>query len=659
MGRPQSVQAALKCEFQHFVPQLSWVVALTEPRTSPTAYNAYSFFQYYTNLANNDGSGGCVTVVNNSTRTLSPLDVPTIALSTTVYQVVTGGALDATNLATLSLGDFGYQTFPAEFHQYILSNSDLIASYPFLENCTRNRRALIPTAQVTVSSLTTSTYNTVTRSGRFTASSAVPGSTMTAPAAPSTATTPASSSTTTTPKQADSSSSSNAPVEISISSPVSRSSSVVSNTLGIPANPSNGPQQSQPAISNPANDVSHSSAPPGLQNVSSSSSVPLNPPDTASRGTNPPAVVIEGQSLTADLASNYHIGTQTLIPGGPPITVNNVHYSLAPSATALISDGSTVAIPSPSIGSLDARPSIITIGHQGHTANSASQYVVGTQTLAPGGQAITVNNVPYSLAPSATALISGSSTIALALGPSHVLPEITIGGITYTADSVSQYIIETQTLIPGASAITVAGIPYSLAPSASALISGSVTVPLASGPLRTLPPVTIDGTTYTANSASQYIVGTQTLIPNGGSITANSTPYAVSLGPSAEGLIVGTSISLVPTASYPTRQPPSYVISGQTLTPGSEITVGGTKISLGAQGTDVVVGGTTEAVGVGGIIMSAFGPGPTAPNGNGSNGVVQFTGKASGKRTPGTWVICRRVIFGFLIWMPLSWLNLG
>lgn len=352
----------------------------------------------------------------------------------------------------------------------------------------------------------------------------------------------------------------------------------------------------------------------------------------------PPVLSIAGFAATADSNSNYHVGAQTLAPGSVGITVNGVLYSLAPSATALVSGSSTIALNS----AKDKLPSL-TIAGATVTANSASNYIIGTQTLVPGAPGITVNGALYSLAPSATALVSGSSTIPLTSGSSDLPNSITIGGSTYTANSASQYIIGSQTLVPGGHPITVSGATYSLSPSATALISNGITVPI---PLRTSLPfvITIDGTGYRGNSDSGYVIGSQTLFPNGSPISINATPYSFSLGSSGGALIIGTSTSFLFSAqatqppqvitlgsSLYTENPSSgFIIGEQTLAPGSAITVDGTAISLGAEGTNLVVGSTTESINLGSLILSAFGGEPTDAAGNPSGGdVAGFTGEAN------------------------------
>ena len=382
------------------------------------------------------------------------------------------------------------------------------------------------------------------------------------------------------------------------------------------------------------NGVLYSLAPSATALVSGSSTITLN-----SAKDKLPSLTIAGVTVTANSASNYIIGTQTLVPGAPSITVNGALYSLAPSATALVSGSSTIPLTS---GSSDL-PNAVTIGGSTYTANSASQYIIGSQTLIPGGPGISVNGVSYSLAPSATALVSGSSTIPLTSGSSDLPNAVTIGGSTYTANSASQYIIGSQTLVPGGHPITVSGATYSLSPSATALISNGITVPIP--PRTSLPSViTIDGTGYWENSDSGYVIGSQTLFPNGSPITINATPYSFSLGSSGGALIIGTSTSFLFSAqatqppqvitlgsSLYTENPSSeFIIGEQTLAPGSAITVDGTVISLGAEGTNLVVGSTTESINLGSLILGAFGGEPTDAAGNLSRGdIAGFTGEAN------------------------------
>ncbi|KAK4897698.1 hypothetical protein LTR27_004470 [Elasticomyces elasticus] len=107
---------------------------------------------------------------------------------------------------------------------------------------------------------------------------------------------------------------------------------------------------------------------------------------------------------------------------------------------------------------------------------SASKYVIGTQTLIPGGSTITVSGTPYSLASSPSELIFGSSTTKLAgYAATPSLPPIPIGSSTVTAVGNSEYVLGSRTLVPGGPGVNIAGTLYSLDPGATELVAGTVT----------------------------------------------------------------------------------------------------------------------------------------------------------------------------------------
>ncbi|MCJ1230625.1 hypothetical protein MMC12_007299 [Toensbergia leucococca] len=251
-----------------------------------------------------------------------------------------------------------------------------------------------------------------------------------------------------------------------------------------------------------------------------------------------PPLTIAGSTITPNAASQYLVGSQTLIPGAAAITVSGSVVSLAPSASALVVDGSTQAV----LPTGQLSP-ILTIANSAVTPNAAGQYVVESQTLNPGS-AITVSGNTISLAPSASAVIINGVTSAINVIPTS--PAIlTIGGAAITPNLAGQYIVGGQTLSPGGSAITVFSTTISLAPSASAIVFNGITSLVSSTPIL-LPPITLAGSTITPNAAGQYIVGSQTLTP-GSAITISGT--VVSLAPGASDVVVGSSTEALPTSS--------------------------------------------------------------------------------------------------------------
>ena len=321
-----------------------------------------------------------------------------------------------------------------------------------------------------------------------------------------------------------------------------------------------------------------------------------------------PAVLsVGGSTITANSASAFVIGSQTLTPGGI-ITVSGTPVSLAPSASFALVGGSTQVLQTtPTPG-----PAILTLGGATITANSASAFVIGTQTLTPGG-VINISGTPISLAPSASFAVIAGSTQLLPHAPTSGPAVLSFDGATITANSASAFVIGSQTLTPGG-VITVSGTPVSLGASASyAVIAGSTQMlPHLATPAPAVLPFA--GSSITANAASDFVIGTQTLTP-GGVITVSGTPISLPVGGSyvVEGTSTiplatappGPEAFTFAGQTYTANSASDFVIAGQTLVPGGVITVSGTPISLAATPTDVVIGTSTQ--GLGNFIISGIG----------------------------------------------------
>ncbi|MCJ1252994.1 hypothetical protein MMC24_000801 [Lignoscripta atroalba] len=366
----------------------------------------------------------------------------------------------------------------------------------------------------------------------------------------------------------------------------------------------------------------------------------------------PSVINFDGSSITANSQSNFIIGTQTLIPGGPAITISGTPISLGPSVANLVVGSSTINI--------NSAPALTTFVGSMITLNGQSNAVIGTQTVVPGASAITISGTPISLAPYASNIVIGTSTIVLGAAPTPVPAVITFGGSTVTANARSEFVIGTQTIFPGASAVTISGTPISLAPLASNIVIGGSTIILSPTPAPAV--ITIGGSTITANAQSDFVIGTQTLKPGGPAITISGTP--VSLAPSASALVIGTStitLGSIPSPAVITigvstitaTAQSEFIIGSQTLRPGAPaITVSGTPISLAPSASDVVIGTTTQRLGD--LIMSAFGgasgtgPAGTVPTSTGFN-ALPFTGdgaKMMQRRLSRWWLVGVGVIAG-------------
>lgn len=372
-----------------------------------------------------------------------------------------------------------------------------------------------------------------------------------------------------------------------------------------------------------------------------------------------PTLIIDGTEIISNTALNYIIGTQTLVPENPAIDINGVSYSFAPSTTAFIYGNNIVTLASKK----DETP-ILNVADVVITANSVFKYVVDKQTLIPIGHPITIKGAVYSLPSSATALISNGVAVPLISDSASLPPAIMIEGTSYRKNAASEFLIGSQTLIPEGDSITVDGAVYSLGPSATVLISNGIPIPILSDAAPIPTAISIGGIMYSRNSASEYLIGSQTLIFNGHSITIKGTSYSLSLGPSGEALIIDDSTSYLSTAQatqipdvitigfllYTKNQASDYIIDGQTLSPGSEITVAGTIISLGPQGTNVVIGTKTEEIGLGTLTMNGWNGQPTSSAKTEDN-VNGHTGNAMKRKTNEKvfWIITCATVINIII----------
>ncbi|MCJ1384349.1 hypothetical protein MMC17_007465 [Xylographa soralifera] len=307
--------------------------------------------------------------------------------------------------------------------------------------------------------------------------------------------------------------------------------------------------------------------------------------------------------------SVYILGSETLVAGGPPVTIGGTPVSLATAATALVVGTSTM-----NLGIDPSTDPTIIIASSTITAKTASNHIYSSHTLVPDSSTITVSET--SIFPASAAMISAVSTSTLELSAQTATPPaITVEGSTLTANTASNYIYGSQTLLPGGPAITVSGTPISLNPAGTALIIGTSTISL--GPSASSP--------FTATPASDSSSDSQTLVPVSLTPTTTALPAStllLSLNPSAATLPVLTIAGSAVTADSAS----DFVYGTQTLVPGgSAITVAGTQVVLGGSST----------LALGGVIVSLLGGEPgvstaAATTTTGRDG-VPFRGRAGGR----------------------------
>lgn len=296
----------------------------------------------------------------------------------------------------------------------------------------------------------------------------------------------------------------------------------------------------------------------------------LGPGSSQNIGEDPPnaapapkqAFTVGNEVVTANSASQYVVNGQTITPGAPAVFISGTPISLGPSARNVVIGTNTIPLGELSPSALPS----FTIGNEVVTANSASQYVVSGQTITPGAPAVIISGTPISLDPSTRNVVIGTNTIPLEQPSPSALPSFTFEKKVITADSASNYVVDGQTITPGAPAITISGTPISLDPSTKNVVIGTNTIPLEQPPPLPLPSFTIGNQLLTADSASHYIINSQTLTPGAPAITISGTP--ISLAPSSSYIAIGsTTIPLLDATTTPS--PPTIVINGQTITANS------------------------------------------------------------------------------------------
>ena len=376
-------------------------------------------------------------------------------------------------------------------------------------------------------------------------------------------------------------------------SPNAPASSAIAASLNIPSPhvtipstpytpPQNAPAANPESERNPPSRYAISLAPSASAIVINGVTMSFPTAEPDSGNVESPIFTVGSQSVTLNSASQLVVEGQTLVPGAPAITIQGTPVSLGPSGNAIVVAGNTVPLPP-----LVSVPAVsVSVASQPIILNSLSQYVVAGKTLTPGASPINIEGTPVSLAPSASAVVIAGSTIALPVGVNG--PVITVGDQPVTANSASQYIFGSKTLIPGGPAITVSGTTISLAPSGTQAVIDDRTIRLIPAS-PSLPSLVLGSHTFTANTASAYVIGGQTLAPGqpginipGSAIGSLTSPPEPSQPSSTAGDQVFT------------PRPIAFSIAGTTLSAGGPgVTISGTPVSLGPSGSLVIGASTT------------------------------------------------------------------
>jgi len=337
-----------------------------------------------------------------------------------------------------------------------------------------------------------------------------------------------------------------------------------------------------------------------------------------------PATVAIGDvtAVPASSGAYYVVAGQTLYPESSAIEVSGVTYSLPSSGANVVTNGAT------SYADAASTPAPVLLGSLTAASFLGGGYIVSSQVLSPGGTAIEVSGTTYSLAASGntvfvdgapaaikTAAPNGPTSIANAVDtPSPVV----FGGATATPFIAGGYILASQILSPGGTAVEVSGTTYSLATSGNTVFIDGRPTEYQSP---TVAPLTVGSQTFNAAAASvtPLVVASQTLVPGGSAITVSGTTYSLPSSETDNIVVNGQTTTLAQISGAAVLSADSQqlsftplssgiVVASQTLYPGGAITVNGETLSLETSGSVVIVksGESTTTEGLGDYIWQGI-----------------------------------------------------
>ncbi|CAK3949546.1 Hypothetical predicted protein [Lecanosticta acicola] len=332
---------------------------------------------------------------------------------------------------------------------------------------------------------------------------------------------------------------------------------------------------------------------------------------------NIPLITIGSETFTANGATQYNIGGSILTPGGSAVVFGTT-VSLSPGATQVIINSQTHALSAPVI----TPAPLVTIDGTVYAPNVGSTYDIGSQhqLLTPDGQIVASGTTVSLASDGAQVFVNG---VALSAGASEpgaysgddlatitAPPVLTVDGNAFAPNGATAYIISGELLTPGGAVTMIrpdgSRETISLNSAANKLVTasegvtGTSLIGLMGASPSGAPVLTINGKTYTAvsydaGSGATYLVNGKPLTPGGSVVLTGSdgleTVSLVQDGTALVSIRSGTTTTSQIPGAYrvlPTAAPiltiggerfnainngATYVINGETLTPGGTDTV--------------------------------------------------------------------------------------
>ena len=240
-----------------------------------------------------------------------------------------------------------------------------------------------------------------------------------------------------------------------------------------------------------------------------------------------PVLTYGGSTYKANAATQFAVAGQTVAPGGV-IEDSGTPISIAPGASLAIIGSSTQSL----IGSTITPHPVLAFAGSAYTAGSSSDFVIKGQTLTKRGT-INVDGTQLSFGQAGTDVVIGTSTQQLSTpGVTAIAqPVFTFDGSIYTAGPSSDFVIDCHTLSRGG-VIDVDGTRISYDQGGTDVVIGTSTQDLGTASITAVeePAITLDGSTYYAKSASDFVINGQTFAASGTDVVIGSKTEAVGLG---------------------------------------------------------------------------------------------------------------------------------
>ncbi|KAK6432363.1 hypothetical protein LTR95_011468 [Oleoguttula sp. CCFEE 5521] len=468
---------------------------------SPTPYFVYPFIGVVTSASCNHLTTATsyfdfVTVTISGTPTLKYTTIPTATFSTGAPGFVNAFRYDVTikgqvvqPFPTGVYTDWNYTAFikengvdtegggenvflmPKDLPSYLAGIPSVVSAYPNIGSCTNGVGQGEPTVHVPVNALTTESHTTQTVSGNYNKAATT------------------------------------------ASNPVA--------TTGPDAGLSSVAQGSAPAVD------STTAAADQQGSDTKAGSSPTTSPNAGQQGTTAAGGGSAGQSPSTNAGQP---GNPSSAGGNNNPPANAPTTAAQPTAANPASQGepkgaTTSAVAFTCIPPDTTSPAAVTFGANVATQNSASNFVIGSTTIAAGGPAATIGGTTVSVASGGSAVVVNGQTSAI-VAPSSTLA-LVVGGTT---------------LVAGGAAMTVGGTTVALASGGSAIVVNGQTSPL---PAATGAPLLV-GTTpvATPDASGGYILPGGQTVSAGGLAVESGKIYAV--GPSGGLVVNGQTATALP-----------------------------------------------------------------------------------------------------------------